>query len=215
MKKGNKQIKKTVLIIGDTSKGIYEWVQMLSGGNFTFPHLRVLFPTAPVRRYTPFGGELANVWFDREDVHPKVPEHKETLNEICDMAVNFIKEESETNKIPMNRIVLGGFSMGGALALHLGYRYLPEIAGVFALSSFLNDGTEVYDRVKQNRHPCQLFMCHGEDDKLVELKWAENTFYELKKAGVTGNFYSLSNTQHELTRSGLNKLHSWLLKVLA
>lgn len=187
---------------------------MLTGKNFSFPHLKILFPTAPVRPYTPFGGELSNVWFDRLDINQNAPEHTETLEEICQVAKEFVEEESKSSNIPMNRIIVGGFSMGGALALHLGYRIVPNVAGVFALSSFLNEGTQVYDSVK-GKCTSPLFMCHGDGDSLVPVKWAENTFYNLKDAGVTGNFYSLSDTQHELTRSELNKLQNWLTKTLA
>ena len=38
----------------------------------------------------------------------------------------------------------GGFSMGGAMSLMMGYKYTPDIAGVFALSSFLNNDSTVY-----------------------------------------------------------------------
>lgn len=41
-------------------------------------------------------------------------------------------------------LVLGGFSMGGAMAMHLAFRFVPEVAGVFALSSFLNDNSATY-----------------------------------------------------------------------
>ena len=41
-------------------------------------------------------------------------------------------------------IISGGFSMGGAMALHMGYRIYPNISGVFVMSSFLNTGSSVY-----------------------------------------------------------------------
>jgi len=41
--------------------------------------------------------------------------------------------------------ISGGHSMGGALAFHFGYRFCTDLAGVFALSAFLNEKSSVYD----------------------------------------------------------------------
>lgn len=49
------------------------------------------------------------------------------------------------NGVPINRIVIGGFSMGGTLSMHLAYRYKTSLAGCVVASSFLNDNSLVYE----------------------------------------------------------------------
>ena len=53
--------------------------------------------------------QLSNVWFDRLSISPDVPEHNGTLDEVCEDAVNFIKNDVVKSGIPENRIVVGKF----------------------------------------------------------------------------------------------------------
>ena len=63
---------------------------------------------------------------------------------MCDNVLQSIEEEVAKGT-PYNRIVIGGFSMGGALALHLAYRFKKPFAGCFTISSFLNHDSLVYE----------------------------------------------------------------------
>ena len=109
---------------GDTGKGCLEWVKFLIE-DLVYPHLRFLFPTAPLRHYTPLGGEvltfisylfkkviifiliqLSNVWFDRYEISPKVREHGDTLAAI-EIEINQLIDEEVKNGIPLNRIIVG------------------------------------------------------------------------------------------------------------
>lgn len=102
--------------------------------------------------------------------------------------------------------------MGGALALHSAYRFLPGFAGAFALSSFLNRQSLVYERPVGIGTP--LFMCHGDLDTLVELEWGRAAYEKLQSFGVKGEFTVLKNTLHELKKKELEKLMEWIGKVL-
>lgn len=82
-----------------------EWVQIMAK-NFVFPHIKVMFPTAPLQSYTPNGGGMSNVWFDRAGISPDVPEKHESLSEIEVEVKNLIQNEKKLG-IPSNRIVIG------------------------------------------------------------------------------------------------------------
>ncbi|XP_045467796.1 lysophospholipase-like protein 1 [Harmonia axyridis] len=191
---------------GDTGRGVLDWVKFLHK-NFSSPHIKFLFPTAPTRPYTFIGGEPSTVWFDRYKLTPEVPEHDESINMIQNEIKKIIDEEMKIG-VPLNRIVIGGFSMGGALSLHMAYRFLPGLAGVFALSSFLNNGSEVYKAIKSLETP--LFMCHGERDEMVPLQWGKDTFDQLTTLGVKGEFMKLPNTFHELKSKEIESLLEWI-----
>lgn len=148
-------------------------------------------------------------------ITPDAPEHKETLESIGKEINNLIDKELSSG-IPLNRIAVGGFSMGGALALHTAFRFTPGIAGVFALSSFLNKNSMVYENLKNNQTGVStpLYMCHGERDTLVPLKWGKETFETLSQLGVKGQFIPLKNTMHELKKNEVLGLFQWISKIL-
>lgn len=63
---------------------------------------------------------------------------------MCEAISELIEKEVETG-IPLQRIVVGGFSMGGALSLYMAYRQKKSLAGCFVMSSFLNNNSVVYE----------------------------------------------------------------------
>jgi len=87
---------------------------------------------------------MQNVWFDRMAISNQVPENINSIDSMCQCMSDLIKKEI-ANGIPSDRIILGGFSMGGCLALHLTYRFKTTAAGCFAMSSFLNKGSLIYE----------------------------------------------------------------------
>lgn len=87
---------------------------------------------------------MQNVWFDRIAISNEAPEHIESLNSMC-QNVSALIDREVADGVPFSRIILGGFSMGGCLALHLAYRYRTAVAGCFAMSSFLNKGSIIYE----------------------------------------------------------------------
>lgn len=144
-----------------------------------------------------------------------MPEHKPTLESIGTEIKELINKEVESG-IPLQRIVIGGFSMGGALALHTAYRFKPGLGGVFALSSFLNNDSLVFESLQSGavKASTPLYMCHGDRDTLVPLSWGQTTFETLTKLGVKGEFVPIKNTMHELKKNEIANLFQWILKVV-
>ncbi|XP_023941095.2 lysophospholipase-like protein 1 [Bicyclus anynana] len=197
---------------GGTGSNMKEWVDILAK-NFSFPHIRILYPTAPLQPYTPAEGDMSNVWFDRIDIHPKAPEALESLKKIEADIKNLVKSENNAG-IPNNRIIVGGFSMGGALALHTAYRWMPDLAGVFVFSSFLNENSVVYQDLKKYSNHVPLLQIHGDIDDLVPSLWGKTTFEELQGLGVQGNFQIMERLGHSPNMKGLNIIKNWIQKVL-
>ncbi|GJQ82339.1 hypothetical protein Trydic_g411 [Trypoxylus dichotomus] len=195
---------------GDTGGGILDWVKFLIG-DFTSPHLKFLFPTAPLRPYKPLNGEMSHVWFDRYDIVPTVPEHQETLASI-DVQIKRLIDGEVANGTALNKIIVGGFSMGGALALHTAYRNVPGLAGAFALSSFLNNESSVYEALQSPSecHATPFIMFHGDHDTLVPSAWGEATYKGLKKQGVNGEFHMTSQKQSSPSYDGKKSFDDFL-----
>jgi len=127
---------------------------------------------------------------------------------------SLVASVNEDMDIPNDRIVIGGFSQGGHMALQLCYRFLPtKVAGVFALSSFLANESRVYDRVTELPTASPLFMGHGKHDSLVPFSWGKNTFDKLISLGLRCQFHEF-DIDHELDEHELILLKNWILKRL-
>ncbi|XP_030640634.1 lysophospholipase-like protein 1 [Chanos chanos] len=200
---------------GDTGQGLRAWVRDVLTQDLAFSHIRVVYPTAPARPYTPMHGTLSHVWFDRYKISNNCPEHLESIEAMCDSLGAVIQDEVRAG-VPKNRMIIGGFSMGGAMALHLACRYHRDVAGVFALSSFLNKGSVVYQAVENAAgSPLpELFQCHGTSDELVFHSWGEETATLLRKAGMNATFHSFPGLHHQLCQQEMELLRSWILKKL-
>ena len=131
----------------------------------------------------------SRVWHDRKGLDPSVPEDDESIRFMGGKLAHLVGEINEKFNVPNERIVIGGFSQGGHMAFHMGYRdFLKEpVAGVFVLSSFLAEGSAVYEAVRNGgrrlrrdddddeniittgsrRRSPPLFMAHGSEDWLV------------------------------------------------
>uniref|UniRef100_A0A2P2I0D5 palmitoyl-protein hydrolase n=1 Tax=Hirondellea gigas TaxID=1518452 RepID=A0A2P2I0D5_9CRUS len=197
------------------------WISEL-GREVQFEHLRVLFPTAVPIHYTP-AQLLWHAWIDRVDTDINAPEIIPSIDDAVDSLTQLIDLEVDRG-IPLNRIIIGGFSMGGTVALHIGYRSRRAVAGVFAMSSFLNHNSILYshlDEYNKNKDEQQqhvrlppLFQSHGKTDVTVHYDWGRETYAQLTKRQVKGEFMSVADCEHELHSEVLHRLDKWITSIL-
>ncbi|XP_066991701.1 lysophospholipase-like protein 1 isoform X2 [Anabrus simplex] len=159
--------------------------------------------------------QRSHAWFNRPKVSLDAPEDLTTIDSMAQELSVLVNKEVEQG-IPLNRIIVGGFSNGGTMALHLAYRYLPQLSGVFALSTFLNHNSSVYEalQMKTTQELPPLFMCHGDQDGLVSDEWASQTANTLQKLGVDVQFHIIKDADHELTKRELLQLMDWISEKL-
>jgi predicted esterase len=95
--------------------------------------------------------------------------------------------------IPADRVVLGGFSQGGAMALFTSLTMNVKIAGIVGLSSYLPLDDKIDDYLKENDHNKEtpILMCHGSVDQVVPTAFGKQSSEMLKALGfvVTMKFY--------------------------
>ncbi|XP_034938998.1 lysophospholipase-like protein 1 [Chelonus insularis] len=201
---------------GSSGNDMKMWIDVLNREELKFPYVKIVYPTAPSQPYTPLDGMESNVWFDRLDISKTVPEKKESINQICEIMSELIDKEVEAG-IPIQKIMLSGFSMGGALALHLAYRYRTSIAGCVAMSTFLNDNSLVYEAIKNNNGTKlpPLLQFHGLKDSLVPFKWGETTYKILKELNVDCKLIPIPNADHELVQTEIKQFTEHILNTLS
>lgn len=95
--------------------------------------------------------------------------------------------------IAANRIILGGFSQGGAISLFTGLTAKVKLAGIVALSCYLPLDAKFVDFVKENdnNRKTPILMCHGEEDQVVPTNFGKLSYENLKTQGfdVTMKLY--------------------------
>jgi phospholipase/carboxylesterase len=129
---------------------------------------RFVFPHAPVRPVTINGGMSMRAWYDLKGVDRKAAEDVSGFRDTDTQIRQLIAKESERG-IPTHRIVLAGFSQGGAVSLYTAPRFPEKLAGVMALSCYLpRESSFSAERTPANI-ATPIFMAHGHGDTVLPL----------------------------------------------
>lgn len=166
--------KKAVLIflhgLGDQGSS---WHVQLST---MFPsHIKCICPTAPTQSVTLNMGMRMNSWFDLRSLDPNDPEDEDGIKSASKKIHELIAEQ-EKQGIPHDRIMLGGFSQGGALSLYSALTYPKKLAGVIALSCWLPLHKKFPATLaNEENKKLPILQCHGDQDFVVPLNWGQAT----------------------------------------
>ncbi|KAL3998947.1 Acyl-protein thioesterase 1 domain protein [Acanthocheilonema viteae] len=155
--------------LGDTGHG---WSSVFAD-EIRHDHIKYICPHAPTRAVTLNFGMQMPAWYDLYGLTPDAEEDEEGIDESTMILHSMIDAEIESG-IPSERIMVGGFSMGGALALYAGLIYDKPLAGIIGLSSFLVQRKKLPGNHTANKG-VQIFMGHGGQDFLVPLSFGQMT----------------------------------------
>jgi len=170
--------------------------------------VRFLLPDAPLRPITINGGMVMRGWYDVTGLDINREARPEGLDESADIVRTLLSRELERG-IPAERILLGGFSQGGAVALYLGLRYSRALAGVIGLSTYLPVAGLLATEAHQVNRDTPIFLAHGLHDPVLALHLAERSRELLTEQGfdVTWRTYPMP---HSLSEAELMDLSDWL-----
>lgn len=144
--------------------------------------VRFVFPHAPVRPVKCFDNAKVRAWFDLVSLEYHAKEDEAGMRKSEEMIAKLIAQELERG-IPSEKIILAGFSQGGAMALQCGLRYPEKLAGILALSAWLPLATTVIAERSATNQQTPILMLHGINDPVVPLKWATESCNFLKEIG--------------------------------
>lgn len=173
---------------------------------------RFVFPHAPVRPVTLNNGMRMRAWYDLLGLSAAAPEDEPGIRESQQLLERYIRREREAG-IPANRIVIAGFSQGGAIALHTALRRTERLAGVLALSTYLPLRAAAGEASTANRR-IPILMCHGLYDPILPLESAERSRDLLRAEGYTVEWKQYP-MQHQVCAEEIADLSEWLGRVLA
>ena len=142
--------------------------------------VRFVFPHAPVRAVTINNGMRMRAWYDILQFGGGAED--EAGIRASERLVEALLEGEKKKGIAADKIVLAGFSQGGAIALQTALRHAERLAGVLALSTYLPLAAKLQEAGAANR-ATPIFMAHGSFDDIIPLRRAEQSRDLLKQAG--------------------------------
>ncbi len=175
--------------------------------------VRFIFPHAPLRPVTINAGAVMRAWYDIATLDLSLAQDAGGIRKSARAVAALIARE-QTRGVPASRIVLGGFSQGGAIALQTGLRFPERLAGIMALSTYLPLAETLAAEAHGANGQVPVFIAHGRDDPVVPLPLAQRTCAALTDLG-----YAVSWRQYPMAHSvclpELQAIGAWLSGCLA
>jgi phospholipase/carboxylesterase len=213
----NTPIQHIELVTGTNPKGTVIWMHGLGADCWDFVPivkelglseslpLRFIFPQAPMRPITINNGHVMPGWYDisMQDIarKPDEPGVRESQT-----AIDQLIERELTRGIASDKIILAGFSQGGAIALQSGLRNTHELGGIMALSTYLTLGDSLAKEKTIANANIPILMAHGTQDPIVPLALAKQNYK------VEWREYPM---QHSVCADEVEVISVWLAKRFA
>jgi phospholipase/carboxylesterase len=143
-----------------------------------------VFPHAPQRPVTINGGMVMRAWYDVASPDLTQREDESGIRHSAEHIGRFIAAELAQG-IASSRIVLAGFSQGGAIALFAGLRYAEPLAGILALSTYLPAPSRLSGEASAANRTTPILMAHGLVDPIIPVFQGENSARLLQQQSYT------------------------------
>ncbi len=175
--------------------------------------VRFVFPHAPMMPVTINNGMVMRAWYDI--VAGDLGRHEDEAGVRASQAEleGLVARERERG-IPARRILLAGFSQGGAIALQTGLRHPDRLAGIMALSTYLPIAGKVAAEAHAANRDVPIFMAHGELDPIVPIARARESRALLESLGYPVEWHEY-RMPHSVCGEEIAHLGAWLRRILA
>jgi phospholipase/carboxylesterase len=174
--------------------------------------VRYVFPNAPAMPVTINNGYVMPAWYDISD--NAIRREDEAGVRASQAAIETLMAREKTRGVAARRIVLAGFSQGGAIALHTGLRHAERIAGIMALSTYVPLADKLAAEAHAMNRDVPVFMAHGRDDTVIPLGRAMHSRALLEQQGYPLEWHEY-RMPHSVCPEEIGDIAAWLRKVLA
>ncbi|OCH94523.1 Phospholipase/carboxylesterase [Obba rivulosa] len=188
-------------------------------------HVKWVLPHAETMKVTANMGMEMPSWFDIYDFKPNTQVDESGMLRTAHRLNQLITNEIDSG-IPANRIVLGGFSQGGAMAVLTGLSTERKLGGVIVLSAWVPLKDKFKAMASDHCKFVPIFWGHGKDDPLIKFEYGVNSVEYLKsalgipivapdapeKGGIS--FHSYDGVEHSTSTQELGDLKNWLKRVV-
>lgn len=176
------------------------------------PHVRFILPHAAYKKISANNGYEMRAWYDFFSFTPGSREDDIGIQQ-SQAHINSLIEREIARGIPAKRIIIAGFSQGGAIALHTALRFKQGLAGVIALSTYL----PLKNRLEREKAPenqlTSIFMAHGSFDNVISLTTCRMS-YEILKAENYQIHWHEYPMAHSVNEEEIKDIRDFLVKTL-
>jgi phospholipase/carboxylesterase len=180
------------------------------------PAVRFVFPHAPMIAVTINNGYIMRAWYDVSfgDLEGNTKRADEKGVRASQASISALIEREASRGIATEKIVLAGFSQGGAIALQTGLRYPQRLAGIMALSTYLPLAGHLAQEASAANRDMPIFYAHGTHDPVIPLAMATMSVENLTAAGYRVDWHEYP-MQHSVCAEEVADISAWLKHALA
>ncbi|XP_049850960.1 uncharacterized protein LOC126324502 [Schistocerca gregaria] len=204
-----KPSKGTVILIhglGDSGAG---WLPTAKQIQRAIPSAKFILPNAPNAPVTMNMGMVMPSWYDILTLEDKAKQDFNGLEKSKAYFLSLIKAEADSG-VQSEKIILMGFSQGGACSLYTGYSCPYKLGGIVSLSGYLPIAERFHERLDKTNINTPFLLCHGLVDDLIKTRWSRESSEILKNAGIPGELRFYKNLGHFTSEEEISDVTGWL-----
>jgi len=175
--------------------------------------VRFVFPQAPNRPVTINGGMPMPSWYDILGMSPARAINQAQLDESIAMVKGLIADQ-QAKGIKPNKVILAGFSQGGAVVLSTSVQSALPLAGVMALSTYGPDLDKLLQQAAPTAPKLQVFCAHGRGDEVLPVSMGREAHDLLQAAGHQAEWHDYPMA-HEVCPQEVADIRAWLMARLS
>jgi phospholipase/carboxylesterase len=174
--------------------------------------IRFVFPHAPIQPVTINGGMRMRAWYDISD--GAIRREDEGGVRASQKLIETLMAREKERGVAASRLVLAGFSQGGAIALYTGVRHGERLAAIVGLSCYLVRPGDLAAEASAANRDVPIFMAHGSVDPVVRLEWGEASRRTLVAAGYRVEWHTYA-MPHSVVWEEVEALSAFIARALA
>ncbi len=215
------QVETVEVTTGENPTGTVIWLHGLGADGHDFepvvPELRLpddlalrfVFPHAPVRPVTINGGMAMRAWYDIVSLDASGRADAAGVQESTELLESLVAREVDRG-IDAGRIVVAGFSQGGAIAINAALTTRRRLAGLMALSTYVAGPKQFESGAIGGLPP--VFMAHGSHDPMIPIAWGRASADGLRDAGFDVEWHDYPMA-HAVCAEEIADIRDWLLRI--
>ncbi|MEH6625300.1 MAG: alpha/beta fold hydrolase [Motiliproteus sp.] len=175
--------------------------------------VRFVFPHAPIRPVTINAGMSMRAWYDILSMGASREVDEQQLDEVCEQIAQLIRQENERG-IPCEKILLVGFSQGGAVAYQTALKHPQPLAGLACMSTYRIKPELPKNRCHDANIKLPVWVAHGEFDPVVPIGLGREGYESLAPEGLQASWQSYP-MDHEVCLEEVLELGRWMMAQLS
>ena len=177
--------------------------------------VRWIFPTAKTVPVTLNGGMRMTAWFDLNALDEgSIVDDRVMIEESARYVDALVREQMEAG-IPSEKIIVGGFSQGGAIALTASLRSEVKLGGCLALSTYLPLRGDYPDKFGPHARALKIFQGHGTHDMVLQYAYGQKAYELLKEKGIDVEFKTYAGMAHSACAEEFDDVADFFTRTLA